>query len=254
MHPRCLAVIPTYNEAGNVLALAAAILAQDPALEVLVVDDGSPDGTGALVEEGAAREPRLHLIQRGRKLGLGSAYLAGFRWALERDVAWVLTMDGDWSHHPRYLPAFLAATAGADCVIGSRYVAGGGIQNWAWHRRLLSGFANAYTRVLLHLPVHDCTGGYRLYAREVLETVDPFGIRGSGYSFLEEMIWRVHRAGFRIVEVPIVFESRYAGRSKIDRAEIWRAAWHVLATALRPPRVTARRAPAAGSVAPSDAR
>jgi dolichol-phosphate mannosyltransferase len=228
-----LVVIPTYDEAGSILPLVRDVLSQDPSLDVLVVDDASPDGTGERVAEAAKSEPRLHLLARPGKLGLGSAYLAGFRWGLERGYAWVLTMDGDGSHAPRHLPALVAATREADLVIGSRYVPGGGIRNWPPHRRLLSAFANLYTRTLLGLSVRDCTSGYRAHARAVLETVDPFSIRSSGYSFLEEMLYRVQRAGFRIVEVPILFVDRTAGASKISQREIYRAAWHVLATALR---------------------
>ena len=240
---RTLVVLPTYNEAANVLDLASDVLAIDASLEILVVDDASPDGTGRLVAEAGCSEPRLQLLGRPGKLGLGTAYLAGFRHALERGYERILTMDCDRSHHPRYIPALLAACAEADLAIGSRYVAGGGILNWPRHRRALSAFGNAYARTLLRLPVRDCTSGFRCYRREVLASVDPFGIRSSGYSFLEEMAWRVHRGGFRIAEVPIVFEQRTAGVSKIDSSEIWRAAWHVLATALRsgpePPAVPA---------------
>jgi dolichol-phosphate mannosyltransferase len=231
---RNLVVLPTYNESENVLGVAADVLAIDASLEILVVDDASPDGTGELVAAAARREPRLHLLRRPGKLGLGTAYLAGFRHGLEHGYDRVLTMDCDRSHNPRYIPALLAAMADADLAIGSRYVKGGGISNWPWHRRTLSAFANLYARTLLRLPVADCTSGFRCYRREVLARVDPFGIRSSGYSFLEEMAWRVHRCGFRIAEVPILFEQRTAGVSKIDSSEIWRAAWHVLATALRP--------------------
>jgi dolichol-phosphate mannosyltransferase len=232
---RALAILPTYNEADNVLAVASGVLAQDAALEVLVVDDNSPDGTGEIVERAAKSEPRLHLLRRPGKLGLGSAYLAGFRYAIDADYALVLTMDCDGSHNPRYLPQMLAAAAQADLVIGSRYVAGGSVVNWPWHRRLLSRFANFYTRMLLRVPTHDCTAGFRCYRRQVLETVNPFTIRGSGYSFLEEMVYRVHHAGFRISEIPIVFEQRTHGVSKIDEREIYRTAWHVLVTAIRRP-------------------
>lgn len=240
---RTLVVLPTYDEAENVLGLAAEILAADPTLEILVVDDASPDGTGELVAEAARGEPRLHLLRRPGKLGLGTAYLAGFRFALDHGYDRVLTMDCDRSHNPRHIPALLAAMAGFDCVIGSRYVQGGAIQNWPWHRRALSAFANLYARTLLRLPVHDVTSGFRCYAREVLVAVEPFRIRASGYSFLEEMAWRVHHCGFRIGEVPIVFEQRTAGVSKIDSSEIYRAAWHVLATALRPGGSARARAP-----------
>ena len=185
---RAVVVLPSYNEAENVLPLSADVLSRDGALEVLVVDDNSPDGTGELVEDARRSEPRLHLLRRPGKLGLGSAYLAGFRAALDLGADLILTMDCDYSHHPRYLPAVLAAMKHADVVVGSRYVSGGGVANWPLRRRILSRFANAYTRVLLRLPVHDCTAGFRCYTREVIETVDPFSIRNSGYSFLEEMV------------------------------------------------------------------
>jgi dolichol-phosphate mannosyltransferase len=235
---RTLVILPTYDEAENVLPLCREILASAPDLDALVVDDNSPDGTGDLVEKARRKEPRLHLLRRAAKLGLGSAYLAGFRFGLDHGYQRILTMDCDGSHDPSYLPAILAAAEGHDMVIGSRYVPGGGIVNWPRYRRWLSAFANLYTRILLRLPMHDNTSGFRCYGRVVLETVDPFRIRASGYSFLEEMAWRVQRAGFRIAEVPIVFEERRRGVSKIDSLEIYRAAWHVLATALFPPEVT----------------
>ena len=230
---RSLVIVPTYNESTNILPLAREVLAQDPSLEVLVVDDASPDGTGERVAEAARGEPRLSLLPRPAKLGLGSAYLAGFRLGLDRGYDFLITMDGDLSHSPRYLPAMLAAARDYDMVIGSRYVPGGGIADWPPHRRALSAFANFYARSLLRLPVRDCTSGYRCHARKVLETVDPFQIRRSGYSFLEEMVYRVHRCGFRIGEIPILFSDRTAGSSKISQAEIYRAAGHVLATAVR---------------------
>jgi dolichol-phosphate mannosyltransferase len=232
---RALVILPTYNEAENVLAIASGVLAQHPALEVLVVDDASPDGTGDLVERAQKSEPRLHLLRRAGKLGLGTAYLAGFRHALDQGYDLALTMDCDGSHNPRYLPAMLAAAERADLVIGSRYVPGGDVVNWPKRRRLLSRFANLYTRTLLGVPVRDCTAGFRCYRRRVLETVNPFTIRGSGYSFLEEMVYRVHHCGFAIEEIPIVFEQRTHGVSKIDEREIYRAAWHVLVTAVMRP-------------------
>ncbi len=232
---RTLVVIPTYNEAENVLPLVGQVIEQKDGLEVLVVDDASPDGTGDLVAEAMATEPRLHLIRREAKLGLGSAYVAGFHYGIEHGYDLVVTMDGDFSHPPRYLPALLDAAARCDLVIGSRYVPGGRIVNWPIHRRLLSAFANLYVRALLRLPARDCTSGYRCYRREVLESVDVDGVRASGYSFLEEMVWRVHHGGFRIGEIPIVFEDRHRGVSKINRSEIFRAVWHVLATAFRSP-------------------
>ncbi len=232
-----LVVLPSYNEAENVLPLSADVLSRDPGLEVLVVDDNSPDGTSDLVAEAQREEPRLHLLRRPGKLGLGSAYLAGFRYALDRDYDHILTMDCDYSHHPSYLPSILAEANAFDLVIGSRYVPGGGIANWPKRRRMLSHFANFYTRLLLRVPVRDCTAGFRCYSREVLEVIRPFEIRASGYSFLEEMVWRVHHAGFSIREIPIVFEDRRHGISKIDPSEIWRAAAHVLRTTFRRPPV-----------------
>ncbi len=231
---RNLVVLPTYDEAENVIGLAADVLAIDASFEILVVDDASPDGTGDLVEQAGRSQPRLRLLRRPGKLGLGTAYLAGFRFGLERGYDRVFTMDCDGSHNPRFIPALLAATADADLAIGSRYVAGGGIVNWPRRRHALSAFANFYARTLLRLPIRDCTSGFRCYRSELLAAVDPFQIRSSGYSFLEEIAWRVDRCGFRIAEVPIVFEQRTAGVSKIDSSEIYRAAWHVLGTALRP--------------------
>lgn len=237
---RSLVVLPTYNEAENVLILVDEVLAQGGtpdtgAIEVLVVDDGSPDGTGALVRGRMAEETRLHLIEREGKLGLGTAYLAGFAYGLEHDFDHILTMDCDFSHKPEYLPNLIGGMAFHDMMIGSRYVPGGGIANWPFHRRFLSSFANFYTRLLLRLPTNDCTSGYRCYNRNVLETIETAAIKSSGYSFLEEMVFRVHRAGFKIGETPILFEDRVRGTSKINRAEIVRAAFHVLGTALRPP-------------------
>ena len=231
MSERVLVVLPTYNEAGNVLRLAGEVLSVDPSIDILVVDDSSPDGTGGLVERAGKTEPRLRLESRPAKLGLGTAYLAGFRYGLDHGYDWIVTMDCDFSHSPGALPEMLRAMHQNDMVVGSRYVPGGRIANWPLHRRALSAFANLYARTLLRLSLRDCTSGYRCYRREVLETVRPFEIRSSGYSFLEEMAWRVDRAGFRIGEIPIVFEQRSAGVSKIDSSEIYRAAWRVLAIA-----------------------
>lgn len=230
---RILVILPTYNEAENVIGLTELILEQDQRIHVLVVDDASPDGTAERVEDLKAREPRVHLIRRAGKLGLGTAYLAGFRFGLDEGYSFVFTMDCDFSHNPRYLPQMIDKLSECDLVVGSRYVKGGGIENWPWYRLLLSRFANFYARTLLRLELHDCTAGFRGYRREVLEGVDPFDVRSSGYSFLEEMAWKVSRAGFSIAEVPIVFEQRQAGSSKIESREIYLAAWKVLVTALR---------------------
>ena len=247
---RILVILPTYNEIENVLDLSRDVLAEDPRLDVLVVDDASPDGTGDAVEGAMQSEPRLKLLRRAGKRGLGTAYLAGFRYGLEHGYDAIFTMDCDYSNHPRYLPAMLEMLGERDMVIGSRYVPEGGVDNWPWHRRMLSSFANFYARTLLRLPVRDCTAGFRGYRREVLETVDPFAIRSSGYSFLEEMAFRVHRCGYSIGEVPIIFVDRRLGISKIESREIYLAAWLVLVTALRPPKLPRREAKLAGRPAP----
>jgi len=238
---RSLVVLPTYNEAANVLPIVHDILSQDSSLEVLVVDDNSPDGTADRVVEAQRESPRVHLLRRPGKLGLGSAYLAGFEYALERDYRRILTMDCDGSHDPGYLPEILARSLEVDLVIGSRYVPGGGVRNWSLLRRILSRTANGYTRLLLRLPVKDCTAGFRCYSRDILLGVEPFSIRASGYAFLEEMVWRVHRGGFRIAEIPIIFVDRTRGSSKISSAEIYRAIWHVLSLAFHPPALPPRR-------------
>lgn len=239
-----LVVVPTYNESANIRPLVLELLAQSEDLDVLVVDDASPDGTGAIADELCDQHAgRVHCIHRPGKMGLGTAHVAGFRFGITNGYARVVTMDGDRSHSPRYIPAVIGAMDDSDMVIGSRYMPGGGVVNWPLHRRLLSMWANLFTRVLLRLPVADCTSGYRCYSREVLETVEPEKIRGSGYSFLEQMAWKVHATGFRVGEVPIIFEDRYAGASKIDKSEVFRAAWHVLATAVLPPQVPKRQLP-----------
>lgn len=243
-----LVVIPTYNESANIRPLVTELLEQSHGLHVLVVDDASPDGTGAIADELSEEfQGRVHCLHRAGKLGLGTAHVEGFRFGLAHGYDVVVTMDGDRSHSPRYIPAVLAAMNDYDMVIGSRYMPGGGLLNWPLHRRLLSLWANAFTRLLLRLPVADCTSGYRCYSREVLATVEPEKVRGSGYSFLEQMVWKVHAAGFRVGEVPIVFEDRYAGASKIDKSEVFRAALHVLATAISPPDVPKRRVADLGS-------
>ena len=238
---RILVILPTYNEAENVLSLVEQILAHGENIEVLVVDDNSPDGTGEIVARAGEGNPHLHLLRRPGKLGLGGAYLTGFQFAIDYGYDLIFTMDCDHSHNPQYLPDFIRAMQDNDMVIGSRYIPGGGIENWPRHRQILSSFANFYARTLLRLHVRDCTSGYRCYRRVVLESVDLFSIRSSGYSFLEEFVWRVQRAGFSIGEVPILFVQRTAGVSKIDSSEIYRAAWHVLRNGLFPPRTVPKK-------------
>lgn len=220
-HPTALldgvVVVPTYNEAENIGDLIPQILAQ-PRLRILVVDDGSPDSTGAIVGALAAADPRVGLLSRPGKQGLGTAYIAGFRRAVAEGAEYIFEMDADFSHDPRYLPQLLAAAeAGADLVIGSRYVPGGGTTDWGLVRRLISRGGNLYAGLILGLPVADATGGFRCYRRRVLETLDLDKVRSNGYAFQIEMAYRALRAGFRIAEVPIIFPDRRVGKSKMSR-------------------------------------
>lgn len=220
---RPVVVLPTYNEIQNLPQLVESVWQHAPGIQIVVVDDASPDGTGAWVAAMAKRREPLHLIARPAKLGLGSAYRAGWNWALERDFDPILTMDADFSHQPHYLPQLFGLLhQGADVAIGSRYVPGGGISDWPWNRRLLSWTANRMTRLLLRIPVRDATAGFRAYRRHVLEAIDPNTIRAEGYAFLEESLWRVHQAGFDCAESPILFQDRTRDQSKISRAEILR--------------------------------
>ncbi|HUF89546.1 MAG TPA: polyprenol monophosphomannose synthase [Gemmatimonadota bacterium] len=222
-----LVIVPTYDERENLPAIVPQILAQDPRLEVLVVDDGSPDGTGALADELAAREPRVHVIHRAGKLGLGTAYIEGFRWGIERGYELVFEMDADFSHDPRHLPDFLAMAEEFDVVIGSRYMRGVTVVNWPMGRLLLSWLANWYARIVTGLPIHDLTSGFKCYRRPVLERLDLDAIRSNGYSFQIETVFRAWHAGFRIVEMPIVFVDRNVGSSKMSKRIVWEAIWMV---------------------------
>lgn len=221
---RTLVVVPTYNERENVERLAQEILGALSGASVLVVDDASPDGTGEVVHRLARQDARVSLLPRPGKLGLGSAYLAGFRAAMEGGYEAVVTMDADFSHDPRHLPALLEGLRDRDVMIGSRYVRGGGIRNWGLLRRILSAGANGLSRLLLRLPARDATSGFRAYRCEALRRLDLLSIRSSGYAFLEEVLFLCHRAGLRIGETPILFVDRRAGRSKISRKEILAAA------------------------------
>ncbi|MFV9503328.1 MAG: polyprenol monophosphomannose synthase [Oscillochloridaceae bacterium umkhey_bin13] len=213
----CTVVVPTYNEAENIGELIPHILA-NPRFRVLVVDDNSPDGTGTLVAEFAAHEPRVGLLSRAGKLGLGSAYLAGFRRALDEGAEFIFEMDADFSHDPRYLPDLLAAAeAGADLVLGSRYVKGGGTTDWGLGRKLISRGGNLYAGLILGLPIADATGGFRCYRRRVLANLDLGKVRSNGYAFQIEMAYRTRKAGFTITEVPIIFPDRRVGQSKMSR-------------------------------------
>jgi dolichol-phosphate mannosyltransferase len=227
--PRALVCVPTYNEAENVVPIVEAILAAAP-VEVLVVDDGSPDGTGQLADAIAAREPRVHVLHREKKEGLGRAYLAAFAWALARPYDLVLEMDADFSHHPRYLAPMLARAREADLVLGSRYVEGGGTVNWGLGRRILSKGGSLYARTILGVPYRDLTGGFKCFRREVLEGIDLPTVQCTGYAFQIELTYRAHRRGFRVAEVPIVFEDRRVGKSKMSRRivlEAIRKVWSI---------------------------
>jgi dolichol-phosphate mannosyltransferase len=228
MSERALVVIPTYNERGNIERIIAAVLAQDARLEVLVVDDGSPDGTGEIVDGIAASNPKVHAIHRAGKLGLGTAYLAGFKWALEQNYDFVFEMDADFSHDPVHLPQFLEAIRNADLVLGSRYRKGKvTVVNWPMSRLMLSYAANLYARVVTGLPLDDCTGGFKCFRRYVLEAIDLDSVRSNGYAFQIEMSFRAWQNGFRIVEIPIVFVDRTEGESKMSKKIIREAVWMV---------------------------
>jgi glycosyltransferase involved in cell wall biosynthesis len=222
---RVLVIAPTYNELDNVKSLIASILQHVPAADVLVVDDGSPDGTGQAVQEIMRVDRRVRLLERPRKLGLGTAYLAGFQEALRGGYQYGVTMDADFSHDPQHLPAMLQAAAvpGVDLTIGSRYINGGRIAGWGIGRRLMSRTANLIARNSLRLRTHDCTGGYRCYGRRTLEALSREAIRSQGYSALIELLWICERGGCQVTEVPITFTDRRAGASKISRSEISRA-------------------------------
>lgn len=228
MPERALVIVPTYNERENVARLIEAVLAQDTRLDVLVVDDGSPDGTGAIVDALAAADPRVNALHRPRKLGLGTAYLAGFQWALERDYALVFEMDADFSHDPAHIPTFLAAAETADLVLGSRYRGGKvTVVNWPIGRLILSYFANVYARVVTGLPLFDATGGFKCFRRCVLEAIDLGAVRSNGYAFQIEMSFRAWKGGFRIAEIPIVFVDRTEGQSKMSGRIVREAVWMV---------------------------
>ncbi|HUG41005.1 MAG TPA: polyprenol monophosphomannose synthase [Longimicrobiales bacterium] len=223
-----LVVIPTYDERENIPRLVPLVLEQDPRIEVLIIDDASPDGTGHLADRLADGDPRVHVLHRAGKLGLGTAYLAGFRWGLARDYDIFFEMDADFSHDPAHLPQFLDAIRRFDVVLGSRYLHGRvTVVNWPMGRLLLSYFANLYARVVTGLPVTDATGGFKCFRRKVLEAMDLDRVLSEGYAFQIEMSLRAWRRGFAIGEIPIVFADRDIGESKMSRRIIWEAVWRV---------------------------
>ena len=224
---RCLVVIPTYNESDNIPELVPRILNLGKHFEVLVVDDNSPDGTANLVKLLQSSDSRVHLIERERKMGLGTAYVAGFQYALARDFDFIFEMDADFSHDPNELPKLLQQAEYYDLVIGSRYISGVNVVNWPMRRLLLSFFANVYTRYITGMPVRDATGGYKCYRREVLEAIDLSLIHSNGYAFQIEMNYLAWTKGFRVCEIPIVFVDRRVGVSKMSKGIVYEAAWLV---------------------------
>lgn len=224
---KALIVIPTYNELENIEQIVSAVFAAHAAVDILIVDDNSPDGTGAAVKQMMQTESRLHLMERAGKMGLGTAYCQGFMWALERGYEFVFEMDADFSHDPQEIPRFLQEIEHMDLVIGSRYVSGVNVVNWPMQRLLLSWFANLYTSVITRMPIKDATGGFKCFRAEVLRRIDLTQIRSNGYAFQIEMNFKIWRTGARIKEIPIIFIDRRSGISKMSKNIIWEAAWLV---------------------------
>jgi dolichol-phosphate mannosyltransferase len=229
---KTLIIIPTYNEAENLSPLLQEIFSYAPLTDVLIVDDHSPDGTGEMADNYQKNDARVHVLHRAGKLGLGTAYLAGFKFALAHGYDAAFEMDADFSHDPRYLPDFLRVIEHADVVIGSRYIAGGDTPNWSVLRRLISGSGNVFARLMLGIPVRDCTSGFRCYRRRVLESIDLDAVQSHGYAFQIELTYRAMMQEFKIVETPIVFMDRRRGKSKMSRAIIVEALTYVVRTRL----------------------
>lgn len=226
---KTLIIIPTYNEIENIKKLVGEIFNQvDSQTHILICDDNSPDGTGDLADVLAESNPRVHVIHRPRKMGLGTAYVTGFRYALENGYDVIFEMDSDFSHDPKYLPLFQQEIEKYDAVIGSRYVAGGGVVNWGIGRRILSRGGSIYARMVLGLPLQDLTGGFNCWRRSVIEAIGPNNLKSDGYAFQIEMKFKAYRKGFRIKEIPIVFEDRYLGQSKMSKKIVMEAMYRVL--------------------------
>ena len=220
-------MVPTYNESENVEPIAERLFVAVPTAHLLVVDDGSPDGTGKIADQMAERDERVHVLHRTEKAGLGAAYIAGFAWAREHGFDVVVEMDADGSHAPEQLPRLLAALEHADLVLGSRWVAGGEVVNWPKSREILSRGGNAYARTMLRLPLRDATGGYRAYRREVLDSLPLGTVASQGYCFQVDLAWQSWKAGWEVVEVPITFLERERGESKMSRSIVLEALWRV---------------------------
>lgn len=224
---KSLIIVPTYNELENIRRLLPELMTLDPNIRVLVVDDNSPDGTGKLADELAAEHERISVLHRPGKLGLGSAYVAGFKYAIQQDVDCVFEMDADFSHDPAMIPRFVEQIASCDVVIGSRYISGINVVNWPMSRLLLSYFANIYTRLATGMTIRDTTSGYKCFRREVLENIELDEVRSDGYAFQIEMNFRCWRKGYRIREIPIIFVDRRSGTSKLSQGVINEAVWIV---------------------------
>ncbi|MCX6828489.1 MAG: polyprenol monophosphomannose synthase [candidate division Zixibacteria bacterium] len=224
---RTLIIFPTFNEKENIEEITRAVLAKDGSINVLVVDDSSPDGTGEIADRMARENPRVNVLHRRKKEGLGRAYIAGFKWGIERKYDYIFEMDADFSHDPQYVPNFLKDIKEYDLVLGSRYISGVNVINWPMSRLLLSYFANFYTRIITGLPVRDGTGGFKCFRREVLENINLDAIKSNGYIFQIEVSMRVWKKGFRIHEIPIVFCDRQKGASKMSKKIVREAIWRV---------------------------
>jgi dolichol-phosphate mannosyltransferase len=220
---RSLVIIPTFNEAENITRLLPAVLSQAPNLEVLVIDDNSPDGTAGLVRDMMSVDSRIHLIERPGKMGLGTAYVRGFRFAIEASYDYVFEMDADFSHSPKEIPNFLKKIQECDLVLGSRYIHGVRVLNWPMRRLLLSFSANVYTQIITGLPIRDATGGFKCFRREVLEAIDLDKVKSNGYAFQIEMSFKAWKQGFRLAEIPIIFLDRRSGVSKMSRRIVYEA-------------------------------
>lgn len=230
---RILVSLATYNERDNLSSLAEEIHANVPRANILIIDDHSPDGTGDLADRLAAANPQIHVIHRPGKLGLGTAILTAMQYAMDERYDLLINMDADFSHHPRYLPDVLAGMNAHDVMIGSRYIPGGGVVNWPWSRRLLSGGVNTLVRLLMRIPAHDTSGAYRCYRISKLRETDLKSLRSRGYSFQQEVLYRCRRAGCRIGETPIIFENRRAGTSKVNLKEAVRSICMLLFIGIR---------------------
>jgi dolichol-phosphate mannosyltransferase len=224
---KALVILPTYNEKENIEKIVPEVLSQDKRIHILIVDDNSPDGTGQIADRMSSENNKIFVLHREVKEGLGRAYLAGFKWALEHSFDYIFEMDADFSHDPKYLPDFLKTIETADLVLGSRYISGVNVVNWPMSRLLLSYYANAYTRIVTGLPVRDGTGGFKCFRREVLEAIDLNAIRSNGYIFQIEVSMRVWKKGFNIKEIPIVFTDRLLGTSKMSKKIVREAVWKV---------------------------